>query len=66
MTQITLPTHEDKPTIDVAKPAHTMRASSSSFRALVREYQRRGVTTAEIVEAMAASPRLIDPLGRAR
>jgi len=67
MKDITLPTHERKPpAIDVAELAYEMRSSSSRFRALVCDYRQRGVTAAEIVEAMAASPLVIDPVGPER
>jgi Xaa-Pro aminopeptidase len=59
-------TNECKLDIDVAKLARTLRSSSASFRALVREYRRHGVTEREIVAAMAASPLLIDAIGRGR
>jgi hypothetical protein len=57
-------TNECKPTIDVTKLARALRSSSASFRALVREYHRRGITDHDIVAALAASPHLIDPIGK--
>jgi Xaa-Pro aminopeptidase len=57
-------TNECKPAIDVAKLARALRSSSASFRALVREYRRQGITERDIVAAMAASPHLVDPIGR--
>lgn len=57
-------TNECKPAIDVAKLARALRSSSASFRALVREYRSHGITERDIVAAMAASPLLIDAIGR--
>jgi hypothetical protein len=67
MTEITDCTDKCKPVaIDVASLAHAMRSSPTSFRAMVRAYERQGVTSREIVAAMAASPHLIDAVGRRR
>jgi hypothetical protein len=54
------------PLIDAAELARAMRSSATSFRALVRRYRSRGITDREIVAAMAASPHIIDALGRGR
>jgi hypothetical protein len=51
---------------DVARLAHAMRTSATRFRKIVGAYRRRGITDREIVAAMAASPNLVDPLGRGR
>jgi hypothetical protein len=50
--------------IDAAELARTKRSSPRRFEALLRNYRRRGITDREIVAAMAASPGIIDALGR--
>ena len=50
--------------IDAAELARTKRSSPRRFEALLRNYRRRGITDREIVAAMAASPHIIDALGR--
>jgi hypothetical protein len=54
------------PLIDTMALARAMRSSATSFKALLRHYRHRGITDREIVAAMAASPRIIDALGRGR
>jgi hypothetical protein len=54
------------PLIDAAGLARTKRSSPRRFEALLRQYRRRGITDREIVAAMAASPHIIDALGRGR
>jgi hypothetical protein len=52
--------------INAAELARTKRSSPRRFDALLRHYRRCGITEREIVAAMAASPHLIDPVGKGR
>jgi hypothetical protein len=54
------------PLIDTAELARTKRSSPGRFKALLHQYRRRGITDREIAAAMAASPHIIDALGRGR
>jgi hypothetical protein len=60
-------TNERKPAaIDAAELIRAKRLSPTHFKHLLERYRKRGVTTAEIIAAMAASPLLIDALGRGK
>ena len=66
MPEIAEATEKHNPFIDAAELARTKKFSPARFGALVRHYRARGATDAEIVAAMAASPHLVDPIGRGR
>jgi len=66
MAHITLPAHEDHPEIDAAALISAMRSSPSRLENLLWRYRCAGFSDREIVAAMAASPRLINPIGKGR
>lgn len=70
MSQITNTPNEIKiAAVDASDAARLVEAYGSSpgwFRELYEFHRKRGVTTAEILAAMAASPAVANPLGRGR
>lgn len=70
MTDIIYPVDERKPSLDASDAAELVRAKGSRSRArlkaLLAFHQKRGVPDRDIVAAMAASPCLVDALGRGR
>jgi len=61
---------EHKPTLDDSDVARLIRAqrakSSAQFNQLLKFHQSRGISTREVLAAMAASPLMIDALGSGR
>jgi hypothetical protein len=67
MSDLVHQTNKCKPAaIDAAELIRAKRSSSAHFKHLLERYRKRGVTTTEIIAAMAASPLLIDAIGRGR
>ena len=68
MSYISSSAHEDKLVeIDAAALISAMRSSSPKrLKKLLERYRRHGFSNREIVAAMAASPRLINPIGKGR
>jgi hypothetical protein len=68
MSEIINNPNECKPVaVDASDAAELIRARQSSpalLKKLLEFHRKRGVTTAEIVAAMAASPVLVNPIGR--
>jgi hypothetical protein len=57
---------KDKPEINGAELIGAMHARSKSRLEKLLRFYRHHYTDAEIVQAMAASPRLVDAIGRGR
>jgi len=65
MTDITDTTNENKRELSPAAAAEliaALRSSPGHLKTLLTRYRSAGFTDAEIVAAMAASPRLVNPL----
>ena len=65
MSSYTNSPNQSDPIIDAVALIRAMR-SPKRLEKLLERYRRDGFTDREIVAAMAASPRLVNPLGKGR
>jgi len=69
MTEILDTTEACKPALDASDAAELIRARRASpqqLKKLLKFHRDRGVSDREIIAAMAASPVLVDAIGRGR
>jgi hypothetical protein len=66
MEDLTYLENDSKPPIDAADLIRAKKSSPARFERLFNRYKNQGFSTAEIVAAMAASPLLVDAIGRGR